>query len=527
MSKATFKTRSQTWDLQWTLPPTPEKKYNYGRERRKDTEFLKLGKKAQDARQREMEAYAAQREREAVDGTAPSAPPTPAPRKLTAIEALTRLEQYSKSGEYKVETNARHIVADFIAWLGAHAPAVDMRGVTCDMACDYARDMHARGYCTETIKHYAKRLGWIFRHQGKRDGGLNNPFVYKEMLDALPACEKYQREHIRPLDFQKILDEITRPDDGAAGTDESLAFNLFAVFYIGIVTGWRAGDIVTKKWADIKWPDKDFREWKGEDFAACEIRNYHQKTRKSSALKTVAGMTKTGAYILKKLQSINGTAAPDENIFILSEKRLANAKIQDEKNRSRIHYFCADKIFGKLNITPKMERGKVQVSTTSFHSFRGTIISYLLGINMSDSLVHSLVGHAPRDIEGEYYTRFTPEHYRACMEQMERRYFFPALAAMMGKRVMPCFLPIVRKVDALGLMRQEPADTRARIIRDKLIEAKFYTMLAACGLEEDDLIYYFKTLERQDRHARKVGRPEITKARERAALQREREKPQG
>lgn len=520
MSKATFKTKSQVWDILWKIPAPAGKKYAYGRERITDRDFLTLGKKAQDARQREMDALAAQRERDAASGVESTAPaPAPAPRKETAVETLSRLQRLTRSGAPKVEREAHRIRDEFAAWLAEHHPTAEISGISYQMTRAYGLDyLHGvREYATATIKQHIKRLGWIFRELGETSHPeLKNPFVYGKIMQSLPPDDDFQREAVSPLDFGRILDEITRAHDGIAGEDERLAFNLFAAFYLAIVAGWRAGDISSKKWEDI-------------DFDNEIIKNYHHKTRKSSAVKTHIGITKTGLHILKKLRAMNGTHEAHENMFVFTEKRMQTTERQDEKNKARFQYLRG-LIFDKLNLTPKMKRGLKQgtgehreLSTTSFHSLRVTVISYLLGVEkMPDSLVHALVGHAPKDVEAKHYNKFTPDDFRRCSEKLERAFIRPALADMMKKPVLPCFIPIIKGVDAIGVMDEPPAQKRMKEIRETLIENMFHTLLGAAGLNMDDMIFYFGELSKINKRGKKSGANHLMEQSALAAVQRER-----
>lgn len=483
--KVTYDTARTRWDIRWTLPAAKDgPRYRYGRARIQDPEFLTLTKKEQKARLREMEAYAARKEQEAAkDGPDNAAALVyPAPRRTLAAAVITSMPRYARSTAAKVTREAKGIAAEFVEFLNDRHPGTAITAITPQMAREYVAFLHARRLAMQSIRQRVKRMGWIMRELAATRPALTipNPFDGRELLRTLPPAEIYHRDTISPRDYARMLHAVMTPYGGIfprGGNDERerMALNAFAALYLGIVTGWRKGDIVGKRWADI-------------DLGAGTIHNLHHKTRTTSGARSTLPLTALGKLILSTLRDINGGG---ECVFRFTDTPARTPEKQAEKNAVRFQYIC-DKIFDKLGMTNKAARGVSNVSTVSFHSLRGTVISHLISHKVPESLVRALVGHAGDSIERKHYVSFSLEDYANAVAMLEAEFVRAALVRKFGKGVYAVFVPIIRALDAVRVNPARMVEPRYKAIMDKMAACKMREFLAAAGLSADDMRYFYK-----------------------------------
>lgn len=516
MSKATYDTKFRRWVL---LYKSPDGKggYKFRRKYEQDRAYPTLPARAQNKRQKEMTAAATALESAAMSGQ--EAPQELTHHKETAVDAfraVARQAQKAMQGGMScagiLTTAARPrgvkeavgIVNSFATWLEAHHAAATLDAITTEMAVKYAQELRergkdndGRGLSRNTIRHHISRLSWLYKKFILTKRAKVNPFAdKKDILGLVRGGAVFKRKTITAPAFGSLLRDIVREDRSIR--DEKTAFNAFAVFYFGIVTGWREADIANKKWRDTRRTGR-----------AGTIYNRHHKTAGETGSETTLPLTPLGLRILDILERINaedGNAEDAEYIFKFSTKgRLEAVDGETEKERAdrvalnemrnlRAFQTLSGQIFARLNEDTekdKVQSGKNKISRTSFHSLRGTVISHLFGRGISESIIVKMVGHAADTVERKHYQTFTPRHFEAAVNLMEREFVFNSFWGTMRAQGVEIKTPLFMELSgARDEMAAREDDLAKRIHRAGLDTA--LAKLKKDGVGLDEVLSYYR-----------------------------------
>lgn len=459
MASANYDAKNQRWVLLWKLPT--EKGYSYGRKRISDKTYPSMGAREQRRVKKQMEAQAEALEAAAKDeeNNAPVATP--------AWQDLKKIQKVCKSEAEKGVKDARSIVHKFAKWMEDNHPAMMLADIDATTMAEYtAYLMRSIGMATNTAKQHLRRIKWVLTRKGNQPA-----WTIKDMLSDYAANETvYQREQITPDELAYIMQGILT---GTFAKDGKTALNLFALFYFGITTSWRRGDIVGKTWEDVYLPDTA----NDDDFGT--IRNRHNKTKNKSGATTTIRLTRTARAILDALKKHNA----DSDTII----NLHNAQ-----------YYC-DKIFAKVHAKygkERMQRGTQKASCLTYHSLRGTAISHLIKAGMQESMVASMAGHAPANVERQHYIKYTPDDYRLCAEKMEAEYIH---ALHDDKQYwLPIFDGIMDAIRQTGNLafdfRVDDNSRQVKMAMERLRRAGFFAALKSVSVDYKDIRLVFNHL---------------------------------
>lgn len=491
MATATYEMKHRRWVLNYKKI-TPDGRTIYARKRIVDKRYSSYGAREARARLREMEAEAERLEVAATTGITLEAPE----KRLTAVEYMEAIATHaeaalqagkpcagilSTSDREKGTREGVVIVRRFAAYLEKHAPAASLDEITPKHIIDFAQFERANGFAKSTVRNHLSRLGWIFDKLAMEEKIKRNPLQdRKGMLRKIKPNEVvFSRRVIQPLYFKKILEtictttEIRKPE---------VAFNAFAVFYLGITTGWRESDLVTKKRADVL----GFGEGK-----PVYLKNLHHKTKSETGIETKIKLTPFGQLILKQLREINGDG---ENLFILSEKKRKTTERQDKSNQLSFQMLMKkvfNKSYGDKELRSPVVTGKKRQYGVSFHSLRGTLITHLIEKGFSESLVMKLAGHSANStIERKHYQHFTPESFSGAVERMEADYFLDFFMNM--KKMLPAFQELQERAREITLEEYtDGSDKRRAEIKKKMEAVRLVETLKNAGITYADLRHFF------------------------------------
>lgn len=400
MANATYDTKNERFVL------TYKKGDGTGvlKKRETDHEFAKLGKREQKKIlvQKQLEAQKLE------DDEKKQARMTAAERarkeaeKNKAFSALRTRSRYCDSENKTEQADGKRIVGMFADWLEAHHKETEITQVDRTIAKEYIFALKEEKYANSTIKKHVARLRWLFTDIQEEMPAANGFGKPKELLKRLPRAHVQHKDIFTP---EMLASVFNLSIFGGLIKSERARFNFFAVLYFATMTGWRKADICAKKWEDI-------------DLEKGLIFNRHKKTSRTSGIETTLPLTETGKRILVTLRDMNG----ENNGFLFS---IAQGKTGKSTTTSATNYLT--KARNKLNLGKTTNRGKHNVNSISFHSLRGTVVSYLTANKQNSGLVHSHVGHAPNGVEEKSYMTFAPEDYREAVEQLEAAYIPAAL----------------------------------------------------------------------------------------------------
>lgn len=390
-----------------------------------------------------------------------------APIATPAWQDLQRVQKVCKSDAEKGTRDARSIVHKFAAWLQDNHPAMLMADIDATTMAEYtAYLMQIIGMATNTAKQHLRRVKWVLDRKG-----VDTRWTIKDMLSDYAANETvYQREQITPDELAYIMQGILT---GTFCKDDTTALNLFALFYFGICTSWRRGDIVNKTWADVYLPNNA----DNDDYGT--IRNRHNKTKNKSGATTTIRLTRVMRVILDALKKHN---ADSDTIIVLN-----NAQYYCDKIFARVH-----KKYGK----ERMQRGTQKASCLTYHSLRGTAISHLIKAGMQESMVASMAGHAPANVERQHYIKYTPDDYRLCVDKMEadyiralhddKQYWLPIFDGIMDS---------IRQSSNLAFAFSVDDDNRqVKLAMERLRRAGFFAALKSVNVDYKDIRLVFNHL---------------------------------
>lgn len=407
MATATYDSKHGRWDLSWKKPAAQGSKYSYGRKRITDKVYPTLGAREQKRVQREMDAHAAALEQAAQRNAPAESVETP----KAAWAELAAIKRVCISTAPKGVKDARNIIIRFVWWLYHNHPGTMLAAIDETIMAEYtAHLMGPQALATNTAKQHIRRIMWVMR---KRGHALS--CNVKALLgDYVANEEKYERESITPDEFAYIVRDIM---GGDTIKDDILAFNSFALMYLGICTSWRRGDLVHKTWADVYITTNPMV--RDQEFGT--LKNRHHKTRKASGATTTIRLTRTMRAVLDTLREINGDS---KTIMVLGK--------DVERNPQQI----CDKLFAKMRAhygKESMQRGTNKVACLSYHSLRTTAISHNIKAGLQESLVSQMAGHAPANVEREHYIKYTPDDFQVAVRNLEQAYIIPLLDGVMSE----------------------------------------------------------------------------------------------
>lgn len=458
MATATYDSRHGRWDLSWKKRAAQGSKYAYGRKRIADKVYPTLGAREQKKMQREMEVRAAVYEA-AASGQAPD------PVKM-AWDELASVKRVCTTDDSKAVKYARTIVDKFAAWLKEKHPACTLGDIGNSILQAYtAHLVQECGNTAATARLHLLRLRWVIQSKG-----YTCSWATKEILKEYAQKDAvFDRAEITRDEFGYIAREIMAGDTIA---DDNLAFNVFAMFYFGITTSWRRGDIVNKTWDDVYMPD-------GEDGGTISNR-HHKTTKKSGAVSTIR-LTRIARVILEKLKVINGDS---KTIIVVGKNNDESAQTYS----NNLFTLLRDK-FKKSTL----KRNNKHLKTVSFHSLRTTAISYNIKAGLQESLVCSLAGHAPANVEREHYIKYSPDDYRMCVSSLEDGFIRPIYDDVWNNRasVKPIFddvMDAIRISDCFALDYSKFDDKReVKMVLAKLRRAGFFAAVQKMGISYRDI----------------------------------------
>lgn len=470
MATATYDSKHGRWDLSWKKPAAQGSKYAYGRKRITDKTYPTLGAREQKKLQKEMDARAAALE-QAEQGNAPEPP-------KSAWAELASVKRVCAGADTKAEKYARQVVDKFAAWLREKHPAAVMADIGASMLAEYtAHLITTMGLTAATARLHLLRLRWVIQSKG-----YTCSWAAMDLLkDYARQDEVYSREEITPDEFGFILREILTGDTIA---DSQTAYNVFAMFYLGICTSWRRGDIVNKTWADVYLPD--LSDNTAQDYGT--IRNRHHKTKNKSGAVSTIRLTRVARVVLDGLREINGDS---KTIIHLGKDNNESA----QTHCNRLFELLRDK-YNKARIG----RHARQLSTVSYHSLRTTAISYNIKAGLQESLVCSLAGHAPANIERKHYIKYSPDDYRLCVRSLEDGFVLPVYDKIKHDRdkIKPIFggvLEAIRLADSYAVDYSKFEDKReVKMVVDKLRRAGFFAALQSMPITYNDIKLAFEHL---------------------------------
>lgn len=470
MASANYDSKNSRWVLLWKQP-APDGKYSYGRKRITDKTYPSMGARDQKRTKKQMEAQAEQLEA-AAQGQANNAPiATP------AWQDLQRVQKVCKSEAQKGVKDARAIVRKFAKWLQDTHPTMLVADIDANTMAEYTANlMRSIGMATNTAKQHLRRIKWVLQRKGDQQPAWS----VKDLLSDYAANEEvFSREEISQDEFAFIMHGIlTGEFDRRNKDDGKTALNVFALFFFGICTSWRRGDIVSKTWEDCYLPELTD---KAEDYGT--IRNRHHKTKNKSGAVSTIRLTRVARVLLDALKECNG----DSKTII----QLNNPQYHCDKIFEKLH-----KKFGK----ERMQRGTQTASCVSYHSLRTTAISYNIKAGLQESLVCSLAGHAPANIERKHYIKYSPDDYRLCVRSLEDGFVLPVYDKIKHDRdkIKPIFggvLEAIRLADSYAVDYSKFEDKReVKMVVDKLRRAGFFAALQSMPISYHDIKLAFEHL---------------------------------
>lgn len=388
-----------------------------GRQQIKDAEYPRLPAKERHARLAQMIDQARQKEDESKLASL-----SDLDRVKDAAQYLRAVKEVCTSKTRDEVIKARRIVNEFANWLEASHNGITLDKINTAIAIEYAKWLKAGGktannpepiiLSNETIKSYLVRLGYIFRRVVKamEDSQIKYRNGFEDansLLEYLPKEEKFKRDIYTVRQYKKLFMLMMSPTSKSGLTiDTTKAFKYIAATYFTLVTGWRIGNIIYKKWEDV-------------DFVEKTIFNLHNKTKKTSGSRTKVKLTDNAVAILKRLKSLSGDSP---YIFSFTDEQ------EPEKSRNwyEAYYDFFTRRVKAMGGNKEIQRGSNSTrSTLTPHSMRSTAISALKAANVAnDSIITAYVGHSSNsnEVERRYYDKFSPSDYTPCMAYLEAHF---------------------------------------------------------------------------------------------------------
>ncbi len=380
----TYPYRRKSWKWRGTKAPTC-------RERRR--------------RERELAAYALAQE----IASAELAQQLRAASECRHIQAVSYLETLEvqelvishRPGELH---RARRAVAEFVAYLRRNYPQIYLHEVRTHIVGEFYLTLGNKGLAYGTLKRISERLSFVFRRIAIRFEAspvkYTNPFAQLRLSDVLKRVEPTRKKALTAQQIHAVLREAL----SSARLSSAEALQRFCIFYFLAVTGWRLGDVVGLRWAQV---DTERR---------C-ITLQHAKTTDKNIYTTIY----ITSFMLDLLNMLRQLECPDiwrEYVFGLRDAR-ARHFLQAGKRSAQAFF---ELVRSKLRMDESCRKGRLRTHAYTIHSLRGSVITHLTEADFSEVKINYLVGHAPRTTEQRHYLSLDsdPEKStRALLEYME------------------------------------------------------------------------------------------------------------
>ena len=451
--KATYISKDKQWSISYKTPT------GYGRKRITDKTYPNLGKREQDRVRLRMEAMGAELESAAMERIS-----TPAlPR--TAVDLFSSVQRTTASRTPKTVKEAAMVIERFRYWLLEHHPALLPGELNQAVGREYTAHLETLELTTLTMKKNLQRINWVLEQEG-----YPKPFKVAELLKDIEVNEDaFTRRAIQQADYRWITRKFLD------GTDEGL--NIYAIFYLAVMTSWRRSDIVLKEWKDVS-------------FERQTVTTLHRKTRKKTGVTTTLPLTPLGLAILKLLRERNGDSP---RVFKVARQRHRGSRRTDEERELGSFSHICDTVFAELmaqrGIT-RMDRGGHKTSPLSFHSIRRSVLSFLLNNGFPEEVGRTMAGHAPTNVESKHYLEMEVESYRVALELLESHYITPALMELEHPQG---FVATLQDTASRQAFEDAPKGMKQLwwSIRQKVKKAGLEEFISANGLSMKQLEIYF------------------------------------
>lgn len=382
MANATYNPATHQWVMTYTDRTKFRKdgKYLNRTKKQKDTAYPSLPARQKRLREAEMIAKAQEFEDACVAGKITTANPNASVVAADYLEQMETITAESKSDD--AIKARRRVINEFVGWLRAHKAykKFHLEQITRAVAKEYLSSLIASGAAAGTITKKRKALAvvWGLIIEDLEDKGskldISNPFSGGKMLKRISKSDeeraaegKVFRVEKKAFTMQQVREIIARHNYKRP----MLAF----MWRMGLLTGWRIGDIKKLQWKQI-------------DFTSRTITLISGKTK----IKTVLYITDKMLAMFDEVKAICKDTSPEGVVFYY--KGYTNT---EEHNRA---------VLDEMGLTDTAKSGNKELHLYTFHSLRGTMKTALKVKDYNESRLDYLVGHRGKGIDAKHYNKF-------------------------------------------------------------------------------------------------------------------------
>ena len=382
MANATYDKTYKGWVMTYTDRTKFRKdgKYLNRTKKKKDTTYPTLPARQKKLKEAEMLAMAQALEDACIAGKITTANPNASVVAADYLEQMETITAESKSE--RAIKDRRRVLMHFVEWLRAHKAykKFHLEQITRAVAKEYLSTLIASGAAAGTITKKRKALAviWGLIIEDLEDKGSNldisNPFSGGKMLKRISKTDeereaegKVFRVEKKAFTMQQVREIIARHNYERP----MLAF----MWRMGLLTGWRIGDITKLQWKQI-------------DFTSRTITLISGKTK----IKTILYITDKMLAMFDEVKAICKDTSPDGRIF-------AYKGDSNTYNHNRA-------VLDEMGLTETAKSGNREIHLYCFHSLRGTMKTALKVKDYNESRLDYLVGHRGKGIDAKHYNKF-------------------------------------------------------------------------------------------------------------------------
>ena len=304
-------------------------------------------------------------------------PPPPGKHNLLDCLQGSMFARPCYSGKSKAICQARRELKRLETWVQANYPSACFEDFSPALAMEYLRTLGE--FSLSSIRTFISviRSAWRIQQQAF-DIERKSPW---EKLIWQDVCQVTQ--HKVPLEYH-AFNTTWLSKFFAWLRDNSKDFQIYAFFYLLLVTGWRKGDVLRLKRDNV-------------DMSKRTITVCHQKTAEKTGRVSILYLTDGMMKIFAELERLQ-EARRGDTLFSMSADRPAAILERYIETVDKPANFDSQR------------RGKYIRRSHTIHAFRRSCITILKGeARFNVELVNYIVGHSPKSVEERHYNDFSAD----------------------------------------------------------------------------------------------------------------------